>query len=80
MLRGDHRTCDVCDDPIPPRVPFKVAVLSVDAAADLMENIYDPRLIPTWTHLPDGRVELDICLGCAGLMPSTTNLKIRVNS
>jgi hypothetical protein len=25
-------------------------------------------LVPTWTQLPDGRVEWDICLGCFGLM------------
>ena len=79
MLKGHHRTCDVCDDPIPPHVPYKVGVLDAESAAWLLD-VADVRLVPTWTQLADGRVELDICLGCAGLMPSTANLKIRLNS
>ena len=78
MLKGHHRTCDVCDDPIPRNVPYKVGVLDAESASWLLD-VADVRLVPTWTQIGD-RIELDICLGCAGLMPITENFKIRVNS
>ena len=66
MEAPHKRTCCVCDEVIPPDQPYKVGKLSIEAAAGLLENIYDPRLVPIWTQLEDGRVQIDICLPCAG--------------
>jgi len=52
----------------------------MEAAAGLLENIYDPRLVPVWTQLEDGRVQIDICLECAEAMKGTEGLGIRYNS
>lgn len=47
----------MCDQVILPNRPYKLGILDAHAAVTLMENIYDRRLIVTWTQLEDGRVE-----------------------
>ena len=70
----------MCDDVIRPDQLYKIGILSMEAAAGLLENIYDPRLVPVWTQLEDGRVQIDICLECAEAMKGTEGLGIRYNS
>jgi hypothetical protein len=43
---------------------------SYTAAAGLLD-VDDVRLVPTWTQLPDGTVEIEICLECIGMMEGT---------
>jgi hypothetical protein len=80
MGTGQVRTCYVCERIIAPDEHYKVGLLSAEAAVGLLENIYDPRLVPVWTQLEDGRVQIDICLECAEPMTGTENLEIRYNS
>jgi hypothetical protein len=67
MLRKETRICDVCGDEVPCGTSYRRGVLTPHAAAALLD-VDDPDLVPTWTQLADGRVQLDICLGCFGLM------------
>lgn len=78
-MSKDQKTCCVCDDPIPPQEPYKLGILSVEAAAGLMD-MKDLRLLPACTRLADGRVQMNFCLDCARTMPATENVKIRYNS
>jgi hypothetical protein len=48
MLTRNSRTCDVCNDPIPPGVPYRVGTITTGAAAALLDTD-DPELVPTWT-------------------------------
>jgi hypothetical protein len=67
MVRNGARLCDVCENLIPFNAAYRLGTLSPQAAAGLLE-VDDARLVPTWTQVPDGTVELDICLECFGLM------------
>ena len=67
MLRNGTRLCDVCGDEVPRGISYRRGMLTPHAAAELLD-VDDPELVPTWTQLADGRVQLDICLGCFSLM------------
>jgi hypothetical protein len=70
MLR---RACDVRGDPIASGVPYRVGTLRLDDAAWLMD-VDDARLVPTWTQLPDGTIQIDVCLGCVSQMPRANSM------
>lgn len=67
MLSRDGRHCDVCGEGIPRNVPYRVGRITADAAAMLLDTD-DPDLVPTWTQLLDGTVQLDFCLWCYSSM------------
>jgi len=76
MRMKDSRICSVCDHTIARHRPYRTALLSIDAAAELMD-VDDVRLLPVFTQLADGRVEIDICLSCAWEMKGTEDLEVR---
>jgi hypothetical protein len=63
MLRNQRRTCDICDEMIPAYAPFRVGLLNPVVAARLMD-VDDPELLPKWTQLADGSVQIEMCLEC----------------
>jgi hypothetical protein len=64
---GVERCCDLCAATIHPGADFQGGILTPYEAAALLD-VDDPALVPTWTQLPDGTVQLDICLGCWSLI------------
>ena len=73
MLREDDRVCDVCGDGIARGIPYRVGTLTPHPAAELLDTD-EPELVPTWTQLPDGTVQLEICLECFALMDDPVGL------
>jgi hypothetical protein len=67
MVRNGTRLCDVCGDEVPCGTPYRRGMLTPHAAAGLLD-VDDSDLVPTWTQLQDGTVQLDTCQGCFGLM------------
>ena len=73
MVRDGSRVCDVCGDGIAPGARYRVGTLTPHAAAGLLDTD-EPELVPTWTQLPDGTVQLEICLECFLLMDNPVGL------
>jgi len=67
MLRNGARLGDVCGDEVPCRTRYRRGMLTPHAAADLLDTDA-PKLVPTWAQLPDGTVEVEICLECSAVM------------
>lgn len=63
MLTNLFRHCDICSSVIPLGRRYRVGWTTAEAAAKLLDTD-DPRLVPTWTQEPDGRVRFEICAGC----------------
>ena len=78
MLNHGTRICDVCADAIPPGAPYRVGILRPDVAAGLLDTDR-PELVPTWTAIGGGFVELDICLGCYRDMDGPTYTTERIH-
>lgn len=63
MIKKSIRICDVCSEEIPKRTMCRQVKLKLEVANLLFSR--NPELTPTWTTLPDGNIQLDICLDCS---------------
>ncbi len=50
-----------------------MGTLTPHTAAALLDTD-DPELVPTWTQLPDGTVQLEICVECFTVMDNPVGL------
>lgn len=78
MMNAGTRTCDICDELIPFGAAYRVGVLPPEIAATLLETDR-PELVPTWTPIGAGFVQLDICAGCHRDMKKPTNTSTWIN-
>lgn len=61
--------CSICGELIQQGELYYAGIISNEVAASLMDTD-NPLLVPAWTELPDGTVELAICRACeVGLVP-----------
>ena len=62
MIKDSSRICDVCGESIPKGSSYQRAILKPEIAELFFNKDLD--VSPTWTNLPNGNIQLDICLDC----------------
>ena len=75
MYKEGHHYCDICGTDVP---PSQLASRAVPAQlAGLLLDTDDPDLVPTWTQLPDGSVQIDFCATCRLSMGGGTGTSVQ---
>jgi len=62
MIKNNNRICDVCGENVPKASPYQKVILKPEIAELFFNKDLD--ISPTWTNLPNGNVQLEICLDC----------------